>query len=193
MAASEAEICSAALNLLGDDSIASLTETSDRAKLCNRLYGIERDALLRSHPWNSAISRQALGELASAPIHGWAKAFQLPSDPHCLRALSINEDPGNRDPGDAFSVEGRELLTDAGTVNLRYIRRITDPTEFDGLLYEALIARLVWRLAYPVTRSRAVASDAFGQYGEILREARAFDGAEGTPDPLVSDDLISVR
>ncbi len=193
MAASEADICSAALNILGADSIADLTEDSDGARLCNRLYNIERDAILRAHPWNAAINRAALALIAETPAHGWAKKFQLPVEPYCLRALSINEDASGADPGDPFAIEGRSLLTDASSVNLRYIKRITDPAEFDGLLYDALISRLAWRLAYPITRSRTVAADAFAQYSEVVREARAFDGQEGTPDALIYDELTKVR
>lgn len=201
MAQTEAALCSAALNLLGDDSIVNLTDDSDRARLCNRLYEIERDATLRAHRWNSAITRVALAELAAAPIHGWAKAFQLPSDPFCLRAISINEGQAPNatatdqidDPGDPFSVEGRRLLTNAGTANLRYIARITDPAVFDALLYDTIIARMAWRMAFHITGLRTFADDMKKQYDQILTEARAMDAQEGTPDPLVSDDLILAR
>ena len=54
--ATEVSICSNALRKLGDDPITSLTEDTERARLCNAFYNTARDSLLRSHPWNFAIT-----------------------------------------------------------------------------------------------------------------------------------------
>ena len=44
--ASEVGICSNALRKLGDESITSLTDNSDRARLCNNIYPEVRNELL---------------------------------------------------------------------------------------------------------------------------------------------------
>jgi len=56
--ATAVSICSNALRKLGDDPITSLTDDTERARLCNAFYEPTRDAVLRSHPWNFAIERQ---------------------------------------------------------------------------------------------------------------------------------------
>jgi hypothetical protein len=49
-----------ALTLLGADGvITSLTENSQNARVCNQLYDLSRQSLLRSHPWNFAFTRVA--------------------------------------------------------------------------------------------------------------------------------------
>ena len=55
--ATEVSICSNALRRLGDSPITSLTDNTERARLCNGFYEDARDAVLRSHPWNFAITR----------------------------------------------------------------------------------------------------------------------------------------
>ena len=44
--ATEVSICSNALRRLGDDPITSLTDDSERARLCNSFYADTRDSVL---------------------------------------------------------------------------------------------------------------------------------------------------
>ncbi len=87
--ATEVSICSNALRRLGDDPITSLTDDTERARLCNSFYPDARDAVLRLHTWNFAATRASLAKLATAPAYGYANQFSLPSD--CLRVLSMEE------------------------------------------------------------------------------------------------------
>ena len=87
--ATEVSICSNALRRLGDDPITSLTDDSERARLCNAFYEDARDACLRSHPWNFAITRASLTQLSDSPVYGYDYQFALPTDPYCLRVLAM--------------------------------------------------------------------------------------------------------
>jgi hypothetical protein len=186
--ASEVEICSNALRKLGDKPITALTDDSDRARLCNALYGDTRDAVLRAHPWNCALMRVALNKLPlETPVFGYANAFQLPTDPYCLRVLSIDDDTAR------WKIEGRRLLTDLAKVSISYIAQITDVNAFDTLLKDAIGARLAAEMAYPITGGKTNADAFWTLYREKIREARGVDGQEGTTDDLVSDDLTIVR
>ncbi len=194
MPASDVELCSAALNLLGDAAITSLTEDNDRARYCNRLFSLNRDAMTREHPWNCAQTRATLGKLADAPLSAWANQFALPTDPYCLRVLTLNADPGSgEDPGEDFIIEARNLLTDEPTATIVYLKRMTDAAEMDAMFYDALIHRLAWKLAYPITRKRTLRKDAKDEYDDLISSAWGADGQEGTPDPIVSDDLTKAR
>ena len=89
--ATEVSICSNALRRLGDDPITSLTDDSERARLCNSFYSDARDSVLRSHPFNFSITRTTLAQLSTAPTYGFAYQYALPTNPYCLRVLEMEE------------------------------------------------------------------------------------------------------
>jgi hypothetical protein len=185
---STVDICNKALVLLGADQIASLTEDSEEARLVAAQFDTARDTVLRAYPWNCAMTRQALAQDATAPISGYAAQFQLPSDPFCLRALEINDDPGA-----AFKIEGRLLLTDEGAVTLRYVARVTDTEQYDALLVAAIAARLASFIAYAVSGSRQVQVDMLDAYKDVMSTAKTADAQEGTPDVLIADEWELAR
>src|SRR5207245_9076015 len=79
---SEVDICSYALRLIGDQPITALTDNSDRARLCNSIYALTRDATLRAHPWNFATYRAAVAlatiTTGTNPVITTFPAFELP-------------------------------------------------------------------------------------------------------------------
>lgn len=184
--ASEVEICANALRDLGEDPITSLTDDTERARLCNAVYASTRDAVLRAYPWNFAIARQTLAREQAAPAFEYAYQYTLPTDPYALKVLDLYE-------GDPWKIEGRKLLTDSDTAKIRYISRVTDTAQFDVLFTEALTARLSYRLAYPVTGNANLADMFWKIYIEKLREARSADAQEGTPYTFESNTLTEVR
>lgn len=191
--ASDVEIVNNALSMIGDKAIVALTDDTTRARLANQLYGPTRDAVLRSHPWNCAITRATLPLLSATPIYGWSQQFQLPSDPYCLRVLACNDDEERAMSGSVFKIEGRKLLINQTSANIRYIQRITDPNQYDTLLYEAFSARLAAKMAYPVTGSTTLSKSMWDLYLGFLKEARTIDGQEGSPDRYDVTTLLDVR
>ena len=190
--ATEVSICSNALRRLGDDPITSLTDDSERARLCNAFYEDARDACLRSHPWNFAITRASLTQLSDSPVYGYDYQYALPTNPYCLRVLAMEfEDYIFK--VENFSTQGRVLLTDEETAKIIYIARITDTTLFDSLFVDTLITKLASDLAYPVTNSLKVQEQMYKLYQLKLSEARSIDGQEGFIDDLVSDTFTDFR
>ncbi len=185
--ASVVELCSNSLRSLGEDAITSLTDDTDRARLCNAFYPSIRDAVLRAHPWNCATERQTLSKLAAAPDWGFSNQFTLPTDPFCLRVLQLS------DIKQVFKIEGRKLLTDDSTAKILYIKRIEDPNEFDVSLYNAIQWRMSAQLAIPITGQRAVAADMFALYEQVISETKKVDGMESPRDPIVVSTLLDVR
>jgi hypothetical protein len=185
--ASVAGICNNALIEIGQDTITSLTENSKAARLCNQLYEDVRDAVLRSHPWNCAVTRATLGLLSSTPAWGYAYEYQLPTDPYCLRVLRMDYLDYE------FKIEGRKLLTDQGTANILFIFRITDPNQFDKLLIETISGRLASKLAYPLSGSKTLGKEMWKLYESKLVEARGVDAQEGTPDEIEADTWLNER
>lgn len=190
--ATEVSICANALRRLGDDAITSLTDDTERARLCNAFYSDARDAVLRSHPWNFAITRATLAQLSDTPAYGFNYQYALPTNPYCLRVLEMEYKDY------IFKVEnvathGRVLLTDEGTAKILYIARITDTNLFDSMFVDTLTAKLAVDLAYPVTNSMQVQTNMQKLYQLKLSEARSIDGQEGFIDDLVSNTFTDFR
>ena len=187
--ASEVDICNSALNAVGASNIIALTEDSRSGRLCNQRYTFVRDSVFRSHPWNCLIKRIELAQDADAPAWEYAYSYQLPADPYCLRVLEVE----GEDLAIQYAIEGRKILTDEGTVKIRYIARVTDPNEYDATLVETLSAALAAELAYPIANSNGLAQSMYGIYQAKLSEARFVDATEGTPDELIATDFINAR
>ena len=62
------DICNEAMDLLGAATITALTENSKEARLCNRRFETVRDAVLRAHTWNVAITRAELVDVVAVPV-----------------------------------------------------------------------------------------------------------------------------
>lgn len=185
--ASEVQIANIALSKLGAQPINAFTDDSNSARLANLTFSEIRDTVLRDHPWNCATKRASLAALATAPVWGYARQFQLPTD--CLRVLGP-ENP-NREP---WKVEGRKILTDlAAPLNILYIAQVTDPNEFDALFREALSARLAMEWAEPVSGNTTLQAQMAQLYAAKLRDARGVDGQEGSPDALDIFEWVEAR
>lgn len=191
--ASVVEICNSALNQLGASTILSLTENSKNGRLCNSRYETVKDSVLRAHPWNSAIKRQALAADTATPAWGFEKQYTLPSD--CLRVLTIQNYESN------YKIEGRKILTNDDNVKLVYVARITDPNEMDVLLRETISAALASDLAYAITANATLQQRMADKYQAKLSEARHADASEGyntdptlgETDNILSEDFINSR
>lgn len=164
-------IVNSGLIKVGADTITSLTDDSAEARAANAQYEKLRDEVLRAHPWNFAAARSRLARLADAPAFGFAYQYQLPAD--CLRILGMNDGRAR------FEIEGRRLLTDEETADVSYLRRVTDPNEFDAMFAEALAYRMAADLAYPLANSTTLASAMMQLFQNALALARAIDGQEG--------------
>lgn len=198
---STVDIANFALNIIGASNISSLDENSKPARLVNQRYEAARDFVFRSHPWNCLIRRAELAQEVDTPAFGYAKQYALPTDPFCLRVLEFSngslsypqDNMLSNTGGPVFVIEGRKLLTDAGTARIKYIARVTDPNEYDAGLTEALAAFLASELAYAITGSTSVVQIATALYSEKLREARFVDATEGAPQKLEASDFIDAR
>ncbi len=178
--ASVVDICNSALNQIGASNIISLTEDSKAARICNQRYEFIRDSVFRAHPWNALITRRTLSPDATAPTFEFDNAFTLPTDPYCLRVISLDfHDIIHR-------VEGRKILCNEDTLNLVYVGRVEDVNQYDMLLIESIAAALAADLAYPLVGSTSLAQEMRAVYQEKLKEARFVDATEGTPASITS-------
>ena len=146
------EICNMSLSRLGAKRLAytGTTETDLDANTtlqaiqCNLHYEQTRDSLLESNWWAFARKRVKLQLDTETPPFEWAYQYNLPED--YLRKISIYENRFSDSNLHSYTVEDDKLLTDDNEVLLRYIRKVTDVTEFTPLFIELLVLRLAKKL-----------------------------------------------
>lgn len=188
MAASDLDICNRALAMIGSDPITSIDGTERAADLCRRLYPQLRDELTAAHPWNFATQRASLAASATAPGWEFTTAFPLPAD--CLRVWKIQ----SWDPLDPWRVEAGSLVCNlTGPLNIQYIARVTDATQFAPGFVGALAARLAMELVLPLARSEALREQMGQVHVMALRQAKAADAQESNADRIIADVLVQAR
>lgn len=163
-----------ALSRLGEKSISDISENSARAISCRTHYETVRDSLLRSHPWNFAAARASLSQ-TTTPAFKWAYAYVLPSD--FLRLLTFNGVEAAMSTAE-YRIEGGELLTDIEEARITYVRRVTDPTQFDSVFVEVIVFRLASAVAMDVTSEPAKRDEMEALAGMRMRGASFVDANE---------------
>ena len=117
----------------------------------------------------------------------FAYYFDLPSD--CLKVRRLADGY----EGVPYKVEGRRIACDESTLSVLYTYRHADPTFYDPLFVEALIALLAWKIAIPIKSSIALAKEKEAEYRAAFANAVGTDAQEGTPDQQYCSDLLDVR
>ena len=196
--ASAVDICNLALQRLGAKTISSLSEDTTAGRECNRVYEHARDSEVRAHPWSFARTRASLAALSEAPLFGFAKQYQLPSDYVRLlpaRVVGTNVSTlGGLDPNIDWPIEGRKILTnDAAPLKIVYLKKITDPNDFDELFVELLVARIAYSIAEKITQSNKKKEEAAGYYQFMKKEAKKVNAFERPPQEAPADTWVIAR
>ena len=190
--ASVVDMCNSALNLLGASTISALTDDSKNARLCNQRYDSVRNRVFRSHAWNCLHKRLQLAQNSTAPVIEYTYAYALPSD--CLRVLKVHN--GTTDSIKSaidYKLEGRNIVTDEGTIYLIYIALDTDPNNYDTYLQESISHQLAADLCYAITNNASLANNYMSRADERLREARFIDATENSLDTIESNEFTDAR
>lgn len=180
-------ICSNALLMLGAQTINDFNEPVDRAKIAANLYPTIRDDLLRTHPWNCTIKRALLAPDATPPAFGYTNQFELPAD--FLRVLEVGQAGMQID----YLIEGRSILADATSVELRYVYLNPVENTWDASLVALLTLAMAAAMAYPITQSAALQANMEQKLSMAKKVARAVDGQEDPPQTLGDERLYGAR
>lgn len=153
------------------------------SRLAGTFWGPSVKQVLRAHPWNFAVTRVVLAPMVDAPAFGYGAQFELPGD--WLRTLEVSEKD--------YRQEGRRILCDAVTLNVKYIALIDDVTRFDALFCAALARNIASKLAYPITKSTTQQEAQWAAYTQELAYARTVDAQEEPAEDMEESSLITVR
>lgn len=194
MALSAVQIANMALGHIGQSKvIASLSEASKAAELCNANFRSTVETVLASFWWPFARGQQVLAEHATEERSGWAYAYVLPDD--CLETRFLwtgirNPRPNQRPPFSKVSDEAGEgelLVTDQSEAELVYTRTLEDREAWPVLFGVAVSWLLASQIGMPLNVKRELRLDAVEGYKAHLRLAAASaikgEQADPAPDP----------
>ena len=190
--ASAVDIANSALNLLGASTISAFTDDSKNARLINQRYEPVRNRVFRSHAWNCLHKRVQLAQNSTAPVVEYSHAYALPAD--CLRVLKVHN--GTTDSIKSaidYKLEGRNIVTDEGTVFIIYIALDTDPNNYDTYLRESISHQLAADICYAITNNATLANNYMGRADERLREARFIDATENSLGVIEANEFTDAR
>jgi len=193
VALSAVEICNSALHKIGAARISSLSDSTKAAILCNDQYDRIRKEVLRSHPWNFAISYVALTPTVNQPIWDrYSHEFLLPADVLRVLATNLDEHDGPWEIG--YNADGNKVLfCSATTIKLQYIKDLTNTTRFDPIFEEAVAFRLAADLAYSLVQSQTLQKQMYAYYEQTLARAMSFDAQESSAQSVQADEWTLVR
>jgi hypothetical protein len=184
--ASKVSISNDALIRVGADTIISMTEDTEQARVCNQVFDDCLDAVLQAHNWNFAIERATLSQQATGPLFGYSYKYLLPTNPYCLRVLEL-------EGSDEFKVEGRYLLTDASDVSITYVSRVSDLNKATPLFRQTLSLYIASQVCYTLTGSATLKASLTAEWKELYRVARFEDATEGTPEERADGSWKTIR
>lgn len=210
MAQSDVQICNMALARIGISiPIASLTESSNEARMCSLFYEHCRDQALQAFPWKFARKTAALQDIGTPP-QGWAYRYSYPND--CLKALRLVYEGGNtltytnyNGGGFTYNVKpvfdvvedsanaGRAIVANDAEVYLEYTMRVTDPTVFDPMFTSALAWLIASEIATPLSADAKYAQSAYQSYMGAVNDALANSWNEGNEGKEPDCELITGR
>lgn len=188
--ATKLEICNRALQKLGARTINSLTENSKNARAIALAYEPCKLAELREHDWNFALTRAQLAADSTDPDFGPEKRYPLPADFVRLVDPDLEDNSFDLD----WQIESGAIHTnDSAPLNIRYVKNVTNASEFDPLFSEALATRIAIEICEEITQSNTKLENLSALYQDIQRKAKKANGFERRRAVPPTDPWIEAR
>jgi hypothetical protein len=160
----------------------ALTDDTREGRICLLRYNFCKQAVLRMHIWNCAMTRVSLAPLTEAPAFEFTYQFQMPVN--LLRLVSWS--------ADELRIEGRKMLCDDSTLEIRYVFDQVE-SEFDILLSESIACYLAWDISYPLVQSGALRDDLWKAFRKIMPLGKMIDAQEETADAWEANTYTDAR
>lgn len=180
--ASKVEICNQALLKLGQPAIMSLDDDSPRARQCFQEFESALGVTLRAYPWPFAIVRKELARRVERPPFGFTYYYELPTD--VARIVDTYTE------GQAYSIEGRYVATNADYVAMRYVSKSTPVEQLDEQTAEVVALNLASRLAIIITENAQLKDLYYAEFSRALDQARGTWAVEDSPREVLEGNWL---
>ena len=181
MADSEVAITNMALTMLGADRITSMTESNERANVCNTVFDMTRDEALQEHPWIFATEIQTLALLSSTNLTAWTYKYQIPASPKYLGTQDLMDTSGTIWENVSYEIIGDVLYTELEDARIRYTKQETNPQNFSAKFDTYLATLLASKVAFRITKNLKLADRMLG-LAELQKNGAIGSDVESSPN-----------
>lgn len=193
--ASETQIANIALSWLAQQSINSLGDSQNEAKVMNANYATSRDKVLADYAWTFALRREILVPTLPVSVFGVPNKFLIPSD--VLRVFRVYR-PNTSSQTNALQNarwvrEGQFILAREEQIWAHFIFRETNSDRYSPGFVHALAAQLAADTCMVFTENRRLFEQMEIMYDDKLAEAVYADGSQGRTEIMRSSNLTGVR
>jgi hypothetical protein len=171
---SKTAICNKALRRLGiSQAILNVdTDNTTTSSIFKTSYDQVLEEVLRMHNWNFATFRQSLNiDSAKTISYGYKNAYVLPTIPKFLKLISI-------EGSEPFAIENNYILTDASTLNISFIGKVTDVNKYDSLFINCFALKLAYEVGFALTESRSLVGEIGEEFLKMLSASSSKDNQE---------------
>tara|TARA_Y100000401_G_scaffold29233_3_gene21302 strand:- start:7867 stop:8478 length:612 start_codon:yes stop_codon:yes gene_type:complete len=171
---SKTAICNKALRRLSISQPILNVDTDDTTQsgILKASYDEVLESVLRMHNWNFATFRQSLNIDTSKVIsYGYKNAYVLPTIPKFLKLTSIE---GN----EPFVIENNYILTDASSLKISFIGKVTDVNKYDSLFIDCFALKLAYEVGFALTENRALVGEIGEEFLQMLKASSSKDNQE---------------
>ena len=178
------ELANLALGFVGvRPGLSEWEERGTNGQAVRDAWPLARQELLRGKAWNFATKRAVLSAAADAPAFDWDYAYALPAD--CLKVLEFNAKLAGT--GEAtFDLEGKFILSDDDTAQLRYTADVEDCSQWDASFCQAFAHGLAALIAPSLSTNPQLGMQLRNAAENIALQAAGPNNVEGRPRAVLA-------
>jgi len=183
--ATKVEIINRALTKLGARPITSTDDSSEEARIANRVYTISLESILSECLWTFATKRVNLAQVSdeiawSPPGTTLSYAYQVPND--TIRIFGVSDD------GATWYREGDIIFSDTASLGIIYVWKNESPGTYIPKFSEAFSDKLAHEMSFSILNSGPKSQALLEYYESVsLPKAKSENSQTGTP-PEMNDE-----
>jgi len=181
--ASDIDIASNALQMIGAGSINSFDEPGAGAAVAKALYEDLITALLTTTYWRFAMKKQSLNQLSQTPLNEFKFAYQIPTDNLKIERIY---------PRIFYKIYRDLIYTDASSIEIDYAFR-PDTSSLPPYFVLAFTYKLASEFSLAVTDNEQKNALYEEKFRAALAEAFSADAMQHPQTPIVDSPFTDVR
>jgi hypothetical protein len=189
MAVTKTSLLNKALTLCGAAPITNITDDTQNARVCNRVYEIARQSILTECLWNFATTRSTLSVSAvEMPWEYPGEAYVYVRPATALRIFDVS------DRGATWREEGDYIIADTADLGIKYIYDHDDPSKYPAFFAEAFIDKLCSDICFMILNSASKAEAFLTKYTKVsLPKAMTANSQTGTQQEPIDDAWLGAK